>query len=171
MKWQTILAFILLLGVVIMASAKHPSSQKKDPPESWIDPATGLMWAGKDNGRDVNWREATKYCRNLRLGGYADWRLATIEELEGIYDGTANAPGLGAGKDGKGATTWHVKGNLFLTGNQWSSTQRLHDNGRPSGLVWYFDFWNKFKESEDGTWSGRGAGYGKRALCVRSPGK
>ena len=90
--------------------------QKKDPPESWVAPATGLMWAGEDNGRNINWREATKYCRDLRLGGYADWRLATIEELEGVYDKMANAPGR-AGKDGKEASTWHVKGNLFLTGN------------------------------------------------------
>jgi hypothetical protein len=61
----------------------------------WIDPATGLMWAGKDNGKDVYWRKARKYCRNLRLGGYSDWRLATIEELQGIYDKNANAPQRG----------------------------------------------------------------------------
>jgi hypothetical protein len=117
----------------------------------------------------VKWSKATKYCRDLRLGGYADWRLATIEELEGIYDSTANAPGLGAGKDGKEPSQWHVKGNLFLTGDQWSSTQRIDDRGRPSGLVWYFDFWNKVKKSEDGTFFG--SSYGMRALCVRSSGK
>ena len=112
MKWQTMLVIILLFGAV-MASARYPVQQQNAPPEPWVDPATGLMWAGKDNGRDVNWRNATKYCRDLRLGGYADWRLRTIEELEGIYDKTANAPGLGAGKDGKEATTWPVKGNLW----------------------------------------------------------
>lgn len=170
MKMQSKFILVLLAAVVVMASAKHPSMQKKDPPESWVDPATGLMWAGKDNGRNVNWGEAKKYCRDLRLGGYADWRLATIEELRGIYDGKANAPGL-AGKNGKEAFTWHVKGNLFLTGSQWSSTQRTDPDGRPTGLVWYFDFWNKFKGSEDGTWSGRGAGYGKRSLCARSANK
>jgi hypothetical protein len=137
----------------------------------WLDRSTGLMWASKDNGRDINWREATKFCRQLRLGGYSDWRLATIEELEGLYDGDANAPGLGAGKRGGQASTWHVKGNIFLTGNQWSSSQRLDDRGLPSGLVWYFDFWNNRKDSDDGgRFSGRFSKYGRRALCVRKDG-
>jgi hypothetical protein len=77
------------------------------------------MWAGKDNGKDVNWKNAVKYCRALRLAGYSDWRLGTLGELEGIYDKNANAPGL-MGPSGKGtASTGHVKGNLFLTGDQW----------------------------------------------------
>lgn len=171
MKWQAKLVMLLLVGVVLKVGATYPVEQQKAPSESWVDPATGLMWAGKDNGRSVNWREATKYCRELRLGGYTDWRLGTIEELEGIYDSTARAPGL-AGKDGKEAATWHVKGNLFLTGQQWSSTRVIDPyTRRPGGQVWYFDFWNKVKSREDGTWSGRGAGYFKRALCVRSDGK
>jgi hypothetical protein len=27
-----------------------------------------------------------KHCPDLRLAGYSDWRLATLGELEGIYD-------------------------------------------------------------------------------------
>jgi hypothetical protein len=38
----------------------------------WVDPSTGLMWAGRDNGKDVNWHKAMKYCRDLRLAGYSD---------------------------------------------------------------------------------------------------
>jgi hypothetical protein len=171
MKWQSKIVFALLLGTVGIASATYPSRQKKDPPESWVDPATGLMWAGKDNGRDISWRKATKYCRDLRLGGYADWRLGTIEELEGIYDSTAKAPGGGAGKDGKGATTWPVKGNLFLTGRQWSSTRVIDPyTRRPGGQVWYFDFRDKHKGEDDGTWFS-GSIHDRRALCVRSAGK
>jgi serine/threonine protein kinase len=41
----------------------------------WTDHATGLMWAKKDNGSDVNWQQATDYCRNLQLAGHSDWRL------------------------------------------------------------------------------------------------
>ncbi len=81
----------------------------------WTDPATGLMWAGKDNGKDVNWYNAIKYCRNLRLAGYSDWRLANMFELQPLYDETANAPGL-AGRHDDEPAMWHVKGNLFLTG-------------------------------------------------------
>ena len=85
----------------------------------WIDSSTKLMWAGKDNGRDVSWKGAVKYCRNLRLAGYSDWSLATRAELGAIFDRNANARGLsGPGKEGP--FTYHVKGNLFLTGDEWS---------------------------------------------------
>ncbi|MBS1813112.1 MAG: DUF1566 domain-containing protein [Acidobacteria bacterium] len=166
MKWQaTQLIFVLLLGVIVMASAEHPSTQKKDNQETWIDPATGLMWAGQDNGREVRWYKANRYCRNLRLGGYSDWRLATIEELESLYDGTAMAPGLGAGKDGKRPWALHVKGNLLLSGRQWSSTQTIdHYTGGLSGFVWCYDFWNKFKDKDDASFLGEF----HYALCVRS---
>ena len=125
------------------------------------------MWAGKDNGKDVNWKNAVKYCRDLRLASYSDWRLATIGELEGIYDKDANAPGL-MGPSGKGtASTWHVKGNLFLTGNQWSSTRIPDDRGRPSGYAYRFDF------NEGKAFDGDELYFHtfKRALCVRSSGK
>ena len=120
------------------------------------------MWAGKDNGRDVNWYKATKYCRDLRLAGYSDWRLATIDELEGIYDGNAKAPGL-AGKHGNEPLAWFVKGNLFLTGLQWSSSRLSDDRGHPSGYAWRFDFINGSRFSGDQI----GYSYSLRALCMR----
>ncbi|MFN7944023.1 MAG: DUF1566 domain-containing protein [Blastocatellia bacterium] len=164
MKWQSKLVYVLLFGTIVIASVKPFSLQKNDNQGYWIDPATGLMWAGKDNNRDVRWYKAKRYCRNLRLGGYSDWRLAAIEELEGIYDETSNAPGLGAGKDGKQPWQWHVKGNLFLTGEPWSGTQIMDERGKPNGFVWYFDFWNKYKGKDDATFLGEF----HRALCVRS---
>ena len=51
-----------------------------------LDTKTGLMWASKDNGRDVTWKEAKEYCENYRGGGYADWRMPFQYELAGIYD-------------------------------------------------------------------------------------
>jgi hypothetical protein len=169
-----ILVLILLLLVTPIASAQTPTATQGQAQETqargyWIDPATGLMWAGKDNGKDVNWGKAKKYCRNLRLGGFSDWRLATIEELQGIYDKNAESPGLGAGKNGKEPFIPHVKGNLFLTGDPWSNSKVLGKDGHPTGHVWFFDFWNGFKNSEDGTWTGRFADEYQRALCVRQP--
>ena len=38
-----------------------------------------LMWEA--DSRMMNWYEAMEYAKNLRLGGYDDWRLATKEEL------------------------------------------------------------------------------------------
>jgi hypothetical protein len=49
-----------------------------------LDKKTGLMWAAKDNGRDINWEKAKKYCDDYRGGGYADWRMPTQAELEAL---------------------------------------------------------------------------------------
>lgn len=50
------------------------------------DRATGLMWAKNDNGAGIDWGAALSYCENLALGGYSDWRLPDIKELQFIVD-------------------------------------------------------------------------------------
>lgn len=51
------------------------------------DNRTGLMWAAKDNGRNIyNWKDAKAYCENYQAGGYTDWRMPTWDELAGLYD-------------------------------------------------------------------------------------
>ncbi|MDM8516769.1 caspase family protein [Desulfobacterales bacterium HSG16] len=51
-----------------------------------LDTETRLMWAAEDNGKDINWKNAKRYCENYQGGGYTDWRLPTINELRGLYD-------------------------------------------------------------------------------------
>ena len=172
MKYGVRIAALLLLLAVNQASAQAVPEGSAHARETqakgvWTDPGTGLVWAGKDNGRDVNWHDAVRYCRDLRLGGYSDWRLPTTVELKGIYDRNADAPGRAG--PGKGRDfSWHVKGNLFLTGVQWSTSQRVDDRGRPNGLAWYFDFTNGVQNDDDASrFGGRFANYGRRALCVR----
>lgn len=148
-------------AVALFAILAH--AQETQESGYWIDPSTGLMWTRKDNGRDVTWRKATKYCRELRLDGYSDWRLGTIDELEGIFDATAKAPGR-AGKRNERPFTFHVKGNLFLSGDQWSSSQRRNDRGRLIGFAWNFNF-NEGRRNMEQT----GFFTDKHALCVRRP--
>ncbi|MCK4347849.1 MAG: DUF1566 domain-containing protein [Thermoplasmatales archaeon] len=50
------------------------------------DTKTGLVWASKDNGENINWNDAKRYCENYRGGGYMDWRMPTLDELTGLYD-------------------------------------------------------------------------------------
>lgn len=50
-----------------------------------LDTETGLMWATKDNGQDINWKNAKTYCESCR-GGYDDWRMPTQDELYGLYE-------------------------------------------------------------------------------------
>lgn len=50
-----------------------------------LDTRTNLMWATKDNGSNINWSDARKYCDNYPGGGYTDWRMPTLDELAGLY--------------------------------------------------------------------------------------
>jgi hypothetical protein len=167
MKCQAKLVLISFCTFVVIAGAQSSTQDQGQAQEThahgfWIDPFTGLMWAGRDNGRDVSWKNAMKYCRDLRWAGYSDWRLANMAELQGIYDSSTAAPGLAGPHRKLRDFTFHVKGNLFLTGDQWSSNYRMDDRGRPSGYAYYFDFNSGKPDDDEGGYS-----YGKRALCVR----
>jgi hypothetical protein len=100
----------------------------------WRDSSTGLQWTNKDNGSDMNWTQAKEYCQNLQLAGHADWRLPTIDELVGIYDANAVIP-MWTSMD-----SWHVKGNLLLSGWEWSSSQQDSDSQSPKTSVKVFVF-------------------------------
>ena len=133
----------------------------------WVDPSSGLMWAAKDNGKDVNWHQATSYCQKLRVGGYSDWRLATIEQLEELIDIKAYAPQHVGAK-----TILHfnmgsnVHGGLLVTGQVWSSSENVDDRGKLIRNAWYFDFVNVRRSDDDGDVGLRDK-YNKRALCAR----
>jgi Protein of unknown function (DUF1566) len=164
-SWHTPLLLLTLLPVVVGAHAQSSTDGHQVAPDIrqrryWADPSTGLMWSARDNGRDVDWREARGYCWDLQAPGY-DWRLPTIEELEGIYDRSANSVGLG-GKRNEQPQTFHVKGDLFLTGLQWSASHSIGADGRPTGWAYRFDFINGGRFKDELAFR-----TGKRALCVR----
>ena len=46
----------------------------------------GLMWARDLSSARLSREAAHRYVRESQLGGYADWRLPTDEELEGLID-------------------------------------------------------------------------------------
>ena len=114
----------------------------------YLDPQTGLMWTIRDNGRDIDWYRARGYAYDLSLGGYKDWRLPTIEELEKLYDRHAGS-------------AFNIRRPLSLTGYWvWSSTEEGLDS------AWNFDFHSGSRGPDS-----RHNTYSSRALCVRRPGK
>ncbi|MBN1257162.1 MAG: DUF1566 domain-containing protein [Planctomycetes bacterium] len=51
-----------------------------------LDHATGLMWTKADSGETMTWGQALAWAENLDSGGYSDWRLPNIKELQSIVD-------------------------------------------------------------------------------------
>jgi hypothetical protein len=161
---------VLLSAVTTIAKAQSSTvaptlAQETQSPGYWIDPLTGLMWSGKDNGEDVTWHKAMKYCRGLGLAGYSDWRLPTIDELQGIYDGSGFAARHPNGD--VPVLAGNAKGGLFMTGREWSSSRVLDNRGHGTGFAWQFDF------PQGKRWRYDPLGYsgGLRASCVRSAAK
>jgi hypothetical protein len=141
--------------------SRAPDSQVRGV---WTDPSTGLMWTAKDNGSDISWGKAVKYCQNLSLAGYSNWRLPSIDELQNIYDGsgfTAPTP-----NGSMPVLAGRAKGGLLLTGaREWSSSRVLDDRGHHTGIAWQYDF------PHGKRWRFDPIGYtgSLRALCVRHP--
>jgi hypothetical protein len=166
MKQRAKVILILFFVIAMTCGAQSPADDRTGAQETqargyWTDPSTGLMWAAKDNGYDITWGKAMKYCQNLSSAGYSDWRLPTIDELQGIYDGsgfTAPHP-----KDWIPVLAGKARGELLLTGNlEWSSSRVLDDRGRRTGYAWQFDFPHGRRWKEPLGYFGS-----KRALCVR----
>jgi hypothetical protein len=109
-----------------------------------------------------------KYCHGLRLNGYSDWTLANLAELQGIYDKTVEAPGLAGPTRTPHPFTWHVKGNLFLTGDQWSGHQ-VTSRVPLESYEYHFDFNEGRPDRDPSGWPY--PSLGMRALCVRGPGR
>ena len=112
------------------------------------DNQTGLFWASKDNGGDIDWAGATSYCQSLGSG----WALPTIEELHAIY-----LPEGEVGQSCIGELTCKLTPLISVTGlTPWSQ-----DANGPSE-AWYLYLADGEKYAYDATDT-----HGRRALCVR----
>jgi hypothetical protein len=70
----------------------HQDSRQKETPEITAkveavqDKNNQLIWQKDIQNQVLTWPEAQAYCKSLGLGGYDDWRLPTISELESLVD-------------------------------------------------------------------------------------
>jgi hypothetical protein len=110
----------------------------------YVDEKALLQWAARDNGRDIDWRRAERYCEELELAGFDDWRLPTLAELEDLMEPMSNA-------------MYSVPPEISLSACcLWSSTSR------DDVAAWNFNFRysKRFSGSKTHT-------FDLRALCVR----
>jgi hypothetical protein len=73
-----------------------PSYTRDNTKEIVTDNITGLMWQDNSEAKtlQLTWQEAKDYCDGSSLGGYTDWRLPSVEELESIVDYGRNNPSI-----------------------------------------------------------------------------
>ena len=142
---------VLSLLMIITLYAGVQTAMSQESAKVWEDSSTGLMWTVEDSGSDLNWNQADAYCEELTLEGHTDWRLATLEELEGLYDRNLKKQ-------------YKAKGPINLqSANVWSGFAEY-----PRGFLdAQFRLW-RMRASSGG---GGGCGAVGRALCTRPSGK
>ena len=101
------------------------SLQQIDLKEIVVDWDTGLFWQDDESVGivEMNWADAEKYAKSLRLAGYNDWRLPTIGELRSIVDK-------------KKSPTIKDCFKIAVSDYYWSSSNAVHD----SRYAWYVFF-------------------------------
>jgi hypothetical protein len=109
------------------------------------DFSDGVMWTREDNRANVTWNAARKYCDELDLGAYRDWRLPDLEELSSLQ-------ALWSQAAFKTADTIRLSDCC-----PWSSTEIDEEN------AWNFNF--RFRREFEGR---KGHSFGMRALCIRT---
>ena len=140
---------ILCVGACAAMGQDSKPAAGKDIKAVWTDSVTGLTWPVKDNGSSVSPNQANGYCNSLRTGGYSDWRLPKIDELESLYDS-------------KASKQYKVKGTVEL-----SDSCALSGSTNSSGEVWTLCFSSGSRNLGGGT----GCGTNGIVLCVRGPAK
>jgi hypothetical protein len=85
--------FLLILAVLVLPFSHAAKSAERNiilAEARFVDNGDGtitdtkrkIMWQRGDNGKEVTFEVAEKYCKTLRVGGHADWRLPNPEELD-----------------------------------------------------------------------------------------
>jgi hypothetical protein len=126
------------------------------------DQATGLMWQQSDNGgATMNWKAALAFAETATTGGYDDWRLPSVKELQSIVDYTRSPTAqydseVGPAIDTDFFTLTPVDHDLTTTydlyGNEdygyyWTSTSAYFGSENPE---YYFAWYVAFGSAVDG---------------------
>ena len=111
------------------------------------DDFTGLTW--QDNKAMINnmgtYKKVYKYCKDLELGGFDDWRVPTVRELLTIVSYYKYKPAI-------------IGGFNFIEDRfYWSSTRYKNHSGKNWGVNF-----------RDGSSEANGIDYDRSIRCVRT---
>lgn len=72
----------------------QPAAKRAGQFVAVVDNTTGLMWSRASSSESMTHAAAEEYCKNLRTGGFSDWRLPTVEELFLLADRSRFRPAI-----------------------------------------------------------------------------
>ncbi|MBN2824143.1 MAG: DUF1566 domain-containing protein, partial [Campylobacterales bacterium] len=114
----------------------------------WLSQLNYLGYRHEDTSGDT----AATYCSNLRLGGYSDWRLPSVEELMSITDKSKVNNGADKLENSIDAQFLYTNGEIY-----WSSTSHVGESSK----AWTVKF-----DYGSNRWSNKSDAYFIR--CVRN---
>ena len=87
------LLFLTGLAILLSAVSVQAGSFIDNGDSTVTDSSTGLMWQQTESV-EWNWVQALKYCEDLALAGYSDWRLPNYKELSSLIDDARYSPDI-----------------------------------------------------------------------------
>lgn len=138
-NWAPFLGSALTVTIILMGNSLYAQPFVKKGNGTLVDQETGLMWQKTDSyhelNKGLNWYEALEYIERKNAesyGGYKDWRLPTLEELDRLWNSSLplkNKDGepIGLPKAFKGGGSYYL----------WSANERGLDH------AWYFGLGQK----------------------------
>jgi hypothetical protein len=78
------------------------------------DQSTGLVWEKAGSDVSVSWEAALAWCENSAIGGYTDWRLPNINELNSVVDDSRINPAIDPVFSC--SSSWYWSGSTFENG-------------------------------------------------------
>lgn len=132
---------------VVVRLAVRPPERFEAVADGIKDHEQNLIWANADNGSDIDWHDAWRFCAGKGSG----WTLPTVAQLQALYDSS------GVQTQPCGSYTCKVTPLIQLS-NSWFWSSESND----SSGGWYVYLDNGSRDSNTVVFA-----YSRRALCVR----
>jgi hypothetical protein len=95
------------------------------------DSKTGLTWQDNSSVKEtkMTWQDAKSYCSELNLGGYSDWRLPNIKELQSIVNISRYKPAIKKGFKYVNTSDYYWSSSVYVSNTKYA---------------WFVDFKNGY---------------------------